>query len=58
MKQKPRLAYSTMTNRVYIVTKYRSDGNGNIVSDEKHDATDEFMAIKDVMLNHLQERPA
>lgn len=45
MKQKPRLLWSELTGRVYIVTKYREHGGRLIEASEKFDVTDEFNAL-------------
>ncbi len=45
MKQVPRLAPSTLTDRIYIVTQYEEHGDGIIVAIEKFDVTEQFDAL-------------
>ncbi len=42
---KPKLLFSIMSKRVYIVTSYKDLGDGRIEAKTKHDVTDEFLEI-------------
>jgi hypothetical protein len=42
---KPRLLRSGLTDRVYVVTRYRERGNGIVEAITKYDVTDEFHAL-------------
>lgn len=44
-KQPPRLMVGGLTNRVYVVTRYRDLGDGCIEALEKFDVTEDFEAI-------------
>lgn len=42
---KPRLLRSGLTDRVYVVTRYRERGDGIVEAITKYDVTDEFAAL-------------
>lgn len=44
-EQQPRLMCSGLTNRVYVVTRYKEMGGGQIEALEKFDVTDDFVAL-------------
>lgn len=44
-KQLPHLMRGGLSNRVYVVTRYRDLGNGSIEALEKFDVTEEFEAM-------------
>lgn len=44
-QQPPRLFRGPLSGRVYVVTRYRDLGNGMFEAHEKHDVTDEFLAL-------------
>lgn len=44
MKQPPLIRRGGLTGRVYLVTRYDDDGQGNIVAKAKVDITDEYEA--------------
>lgn len=44
-KQQPRLMCSGLTNRVYVVTRYKDLGDGRIEAIEKYDVTEDFVAL-------------
>lgn len=45
--QKPLLVRSGLTNTVWVVTRYKHRENGLIEALEKHDVTDQFVALTD-----------
>lgn len=42
MKQQPRLMRGGLSNRVFVVTRYKDLGDGMIEALEKYDVTDDF----------------
>ena len=42
---KPRLVFSDLGGRVYVVTRYREEPNGVIVASTKYDVTEDFAAL-------------
>ena len=56
----PRLVYSPLGKRVYVVTRYRlrplSDGSFSLVASRKYDVTDDFAALRKKRLK-LGESP-
>lgn len=45
MKQPPMLVEGGLSNRVYVVTRYKTHDDGLIEALEKYDVTDEFDAL-------------
>ena len=41
-KQEPMLMESPLTNRVYVVTSYKDNGDGTFTAREKFDVTEQF----------------
>lgn len=46
IQRDPILTRGGLTNRVYVVTKWRDLGNGNIEAVEKYDVTDQYGALR------------
>lgn len=44
MKQTPRLFVGGLSKRVFLATRWHTEGDV-MVADEKHDVTDEFVAV-------------
>ena len=44
-KQQPMLMESPITKRVYVVTKYKHNGDGMFLALQKFDVTDQFDAL-------------
>ena len=42
MKQEPMLMEAALTKRVYVVTRYKDNGDGTFTAREKFDATEQF----------------
>lgn len=55
-KQTPILVRSGATGSVYIVTKYRDHGNGNIEALEKHEVTQQYNTLWKADLARISER--
>ena len=51
-KQTPMLMESVLTNRVFIVTRYKELPNGCFEALEKYDVTEEFNALARERFNH------
>lgn len=45
MAKTPMLVYSPLTDRVFVITKYRTLAGGYIESFEKYDVTDQFERV-------------
>ncbi len=54
--REPRLFPSIITNRVFIVTRYRDRGNGILEALQKYDATEDFEAIMKMRLKSMRKR--
>ena len=53
-KRPPILSRSSLTGRVYIVTRYSQRGDGLLVASEKYDVTEQFEALADVQVAQPQ----
>lgn len=57
-KQEPMLMESPLTNRVFVVTSYKDNGNGVFTAMRKYDVTEQFDALVLARQGYCEMKPA